>query len=62
MLGMLRAQDLEISGPLPVLLKNPAFADKSHLWVKETTHPKIAASSITSQRYQFIKIGKTFGF
>lgn len=62
MLGMLRAQDLEISGPLPVLLKNPAFADKKHLWVKDNSHPSIVAASITSQRYQFIKIGKTFGF
>lgn len=41
---MIRAQELDIHGPLPILLKHPAFTESSSLWIKENTHPEFQTS------------------
>lgn len=62
MLDHLRAQELEVACVLPSLLKHPSFVEKRPLWLKEDKHPTINAIAIKTQRYQYIKIGRTFGF
>ena len=62
MLGMSKGLDLDIVGSMPVLLKHPSFAVKESMWVKKDDHPTIDKVHIITKRYEYIKIGKTFGF
>ena len=59
---MTKALEFDVVGSVPVCLKNPSFSAKSPLWVKNDEHPYINPNDIKSKRYEFIKIGKTFGF
>ena len=59
---MSKGLDLDIVGSMPVLLKHPSFAAKETMWVKKDDHPTIEKAHIIAKRYEYIKIGKTFGF
>ena len=41
MLSMSKANELDIVGSVPILLKHPAFAGKGSLWLKNDKHPTI---------------------
>jgi hypothetical protein len=47
---------------VPPLLSAPAFAEKRLLWIKESKHPSIHYKDIQAKRYEYVKIGRTFGF
>ena len=51
MLAMSKANELDIVGSVPVLLKHPAFAGKGSLWLKNDTHPSIKMGDIKGHRY-----------
>jgi hypothetical protein len=48
---MSQAKELDIVGSLPKSLKNPSFAGKGSLWLKNNTHPSIKKSEIKGMRY-----------
>lgn len=51
MLSMSKANELDIVGSVPVLLKHPAFAGKGSLWLKNDKHPTIKQNDINGIRY-----------
>jgi hypothetical protein len=57
-----KANELEVIDKIPPLITVPAFAEKKILWIKETKHPTIINKEIMGKRYEYVKIGKTFGF
>lgn len=62
MFSIEKANELEVIDKLPATITVPAFAEKRILWIKETKHPHIANNEISGKRYEYIKIGRTFGF
>lgn len=62
MFSIEKANELEVIDKLPAMITVPAFAEKKILWIKETKHPHIAINEITGKRYEYVKIGRTFGF
>ena len=62
MFSLEKANELEVIDKLPPLITVPSFGEKKILWIKESKHPHITNNEITGKRYEYVKIGKTFGF
>lgn len=62
MFSIEKANELEVIDKIPPLINHPAFTEKKILWIKETKHPTITNKDINGKRYEYVKIGRTFGF
>lgn len=62
MLGTERAIELEIISSIPHRLMSPSFIEKKIMWIKETKLPHVGQKDLPAKRYEYVKIGRTFGF
>jgi len=52
---------MEVVGPFPTRLKKPCFTANNILWNKESKLV-VLPQELYIKKYEYFKIGKTFGF
>ncbi len=62
MLSIEKGIELEVASNIPHRLMNPSFIEKKILWIKETKLPLVHQKDLPTKRYEYVKIGRTFGF